>query len=60
MSLGMRNALIYFHAGMIERALGDTGTARTDLETAVSINPHFSILYASTAARVLHALGGGA
>ena len=60
LSLGMHNALLYFHAGMIEKAIGDTSAARRDLRTALAINPHFSILYATTAARVLRALGGGA
>jgi hypothetical protein len=53
----MRNAVLYFHAGMIERALGNASAARRDLRTAISINPHFSILYARTAARTLRALG---
>ena len=60
LSRGMRNALLYFHAGMIEKAIGDTTAARRDLRTALAINPHFSILYATTAARTLRALGGGA
>lgn len=58
MSLGMRNALFHFHAGMIERALGDAAAARTELTTALQINPHFSPLLASKARQSLQDLGG--
>ena len=58
LSVGMRNALFFFHAGMIERATGDTAAARRDLTEAVDINPHFSILYAGVAGHVLASLGG--
>jgi tetratricopeptide (TPR) repeat protein len=57
--LGTRNALFYFHRGIIERALGRVALARRDLATALRINPHFSILWSAKAARVLKALGGG-
>jgi tetratricopeptide (TPR) repeat protein len=57
--LGYRNALLYFHKGMIEKSLGDLATARTDLGEALGINPHFSILYAPVAGRALAQLGGG-
>ena len=60
LSLGMRNALLYFHAGMIGRSLGDVAAARRDLTKALAINPHFSILHAQTAGSALRALGGGA
>ena len=56
--LGYRNALLSFHRGMIEKALGLTAAARRDLGAAVSINPHFSILYAPVAAQALAQLGG--
>jgi tetratricopeptide (TPR) repeat protein len=49
LSLGMRNALFFFHAGMIERALGDDAAAREDLRTALQINPFFSIQHAAEA-----------
>ncbi len=58
--LGYRNALLYFHRGMIERALGDLGAARKDLREALAINPHFSIQNSSVAERTLAKLGGGA
>ncbi|MDQ3697105.1 MAG: tetratricopeptide repeat protein [Gemmatimonadota bacterium] len=39
--LGTRDASLYFHAGMIARALGDTATARRELEEALEINSYF-------------------
>ena len=39
LSLGTRDAMLYFHAGMIDRSLGDTTSARVRLETALAINP---------------------
>lgn len=56
MALGTRNALFYFHAGMIERALGRQAAASTDLRRALAINPYFSPLYAPLARRTLAAL----
>ncbi|MFN2544859.1 MAG: tetratricopeptide repeat protein [Actinomycetota bacterium] len=51
--LGSRNALIFFHAGMIELALQHTAVGLADLQRALRINPHFSIRYSSRAARTL-------
>jgi tetratricopeptide (TPR) repeat protein len=56
--LGYRSALISFHAGMIERALGLRAAARRDLQSALDTNPHFSILYSAVARRALAGLGG--
>jgi tetratricopeptide (TPR) repeat protein len=58
--LGTRNALFFFHRGMIEQSLGNLGDARRDLASALEINPHFSILWARTAARTLSELDGEA
>jgi tetratricopeptide (TPR) repeat protein len=55
--LGTRDALIYFHAGMIEANLGETALARSDLEQALSINPYFSVLWAPVARMTLKRLG---
>jgi tetratricopeptide (TPR) repeat protein len=60
LALGTRNALFFFHRGMIERALGRTKAARRDLGTAIDINPHFSIRWSSEAGDVLASLGGAA
>jgi tetratricopeptide (TPR) repeat protein len=56
--VGYRSALFRFHQGMIELSLGLTDPARRHLRSALSINPHFSILYAHVAERVLSRLGG--
>ena len=42
--LGTRNALFHYHAGMIALAAGEHASARQHLQTALSINPHFSLL----------------
>jgi tetratricopeptide (TPR) repeat protein len=59
-SLGTRNALFAFHAGMIELRLGHPDAARALLSRALETNPHFSIQHAPEAVRTLRALGGAA
>jgi tetratricopeptide (TPR) repeat protein len=56
LSLGTRNALFLFHAGMIRLELGDEAGARRYLSRALARNPNFSILYADDAARILSRL----
>ncbi|MEW6401064.1 MAG: tetratricopeptide repeat protein [Chloroflexota bacterium] len=56
LELGTQDALKFFHAGMIAYQLGDHMQARTDLEQALELNPHFSILYADEAQQTLDAL----
>ncbi|TMG09358.1 MAG: hypothetical protein E6I02_01530, partial [Chloroflexi bacterium] len=51
--LGTRDALMLFHAGMINDKLGNRGAAREYLSRALEINPGFSVLYADQAARSL-------
>jgi tetratricopeptide (TPR) repeat protein len=58
LSLGMRNALFFFHAGMIDLALGRADDGRANLQRALAINPHFSIQHASTAMQTLRRLEG--
>ena len=55
---GMRNALFAFHRGMIEKALGHTDAARSDLAHALAINPHFNPLQVPVARTALAELGG--
>jgi tetratricopeptide (TPR) repeat protein len=55
--LGTRNALFFFHAGMIHLKLGDRAEARSLLSTAVDINPHFSIRWSGVARETLDELG---
>jgi tetratricopeptide (TPR) repeat protein len=56
--LGTRDPLSLYHAGMIELRLGEGAAARRLLSRALAIDPHFSILHAEEAARVLDRLGG--
>jgi tetratricopeptide (TPR) repeat protein len=56
LKLGTKDALKLFHAGMIALKLGDKEQARENLEQALTINPHFSILYADQAQRTLQTL----
>jgi tetratricopeptide (TPR) repeat protein len=58
LSLGTRNALLLFHAGMIRLALGDRAAARELLTQAVETNPAFSIRYSSEARATLRTLRG--
>ena len=53
MHLGLRNALFWFHCGMIQRSLGNEAAARRDLATALHMNPYFSLLRAREARSVL-------
>jgi len=47
--LGAKDALLLFHAGMIQSALGNRDAAIGYLQAALTINPHFSLLYANQA-----------
>ncbi len=57
--LGTRNALMYYHAGIIAYRLGNNQLAIDYLEKAVTLNPHFSILYADSARSLLSELESG-
>ena len=52
--LGTKDAKLFFHAGMIHHALGHGDTARDFLRRALSTNPHFHLLHAAVAQRVLN------
>lgn len=51
--LGTRDALLYYHAGMIALALGDKASARQYLEQAMRINPYFSVRYVPVVEKLL-------
>lgn len=51
--LGTRSALLRYHLGAIEFALGRRMAARRDLAAALAINPHFSTLHAPAARAML-------
>jgi len=55
--LGTRDARLFLHAGLIERRLGNREAAREYLERALATNPHFHVLQADLARRVLTELG---
>jgi tetratricopeptide (TPR) repeat protein len=50
--LGTQDALKLFHRGMVERCLGHTHAARAWFRRAVSLNPHFSVLWGPIARRL--------
>jgi tetratricopeptide (TPR) repeat protein len=54
--LGTRDARLFYHAGLIESALGNAGAAVRYLQLALDTNPHFHPLHADEARRVLAAI----
>jgi tetratricopeptide (TPR) repeat protein len=58
LELGTRNAMLHYHRGMILADLKRAGDARAELDTALRINPHFSVRHAATARTTLASLGG--
>ena len=56
MLFGTRDARLYYHAGMIAYALHQHEKAREQLEQALMINPHFSILSAGQIQQSLRVL----
>lgn len=53
---GTRDAMLWFHAGMIAEKLGDVNDATKDLKLALAINPNFQLRYADVARQHLAAL----
>jgi tetratricopeptide (TPR) repeat protein len=49
--LGTRDALKFFHRGVIERCLGNRAAANSWLERALELNPRFSLVWAPVAVR---------
>jgi tetratricopeptide (TPR) repeat protein len=56
LKLGTQDSLKLFHAGMIALKLGDKAQAGDYLKQALAINPHFSVLYADEARRIVEGL----
>jgi tetratricopeptide (TPR) repeat protein len=56
MRLKTKNALFFYHAGMIEKSLGDKKTARDFLQKALQTNPAFDLLQAEKAKSTLQEL----
>ncbi|QES52364.1 hypothetical protein DEJ50_12190 [Streptomyces venezuelae] len=55
--LGLRSADFAYHRAMMERALGDTASARRHLQEALRTNPGFSPVRAAAAKEALAAVG---
>jgi tetratricopeptide (TPR) repeat protein len=53
---GARDALLFFHAGMIANKLGQNALAKDRLQESLSINPRFHVIYASVATQQLKLL----
>ena len=58
LSQNTEDAQLYYHAGMIERSLGNAALARSYLDKALSLNPGFSTTPARIARAALDSLGG--
>jgi hypothetical protein len=54
--LGTRDAMLFYHAGMIERALGNTMAARRYLDSALETNPYWDAFHPAEARAVLDSL----
>lgn len=54
--MGTKDALMEYHAGMIDAALGDRAEEKTHLERALAINPHFHVIFAADAQKRLAGL----
>jgi tetratricopeptide (TPR) repeat protein len=53
---GTQDAKLFFHAGMIYYSLGNLTQAKTYLERALALNPHFHLFHADVARRTLDRL----
>jgi tetratricopeptide (TPR) repeat protein len=50
---GTKDPQLLFHAGMIYEKTGDSAKAKNFLQHALDLNPHFHVLYSSTANEIL-------
>jgi tetratricopeptide (TPR) repeat protein len=56
LALGTKDALLYYHAGMIAAKVGDRAKAISYLDAALALNPHFDPLQAPIARQTLDQL----
>ncbi|HEU0077078.1 MAG TPA: tetratricopeptide repeat protein, partial [Longimicrobiaceae bacterium] len=54
--MGTQDASFFYHAGMIERALGNQEEARRHLRRALRVNPRFHPAFADSARAALRAM----
>jgi len=59
LAMGTRDAMLFFHAGMIEAALGHRAAAERHLEAALETNPHWHPFQPRVARLTLARLSGG-
>lgn len=57
LSEGTQDAVLFYHAGMIERAAGRTAAARQYLERALELNPTFDPMHPAIAKATLDSMG---
>lgn len=57
LGLGTRDARLYYHAGMIALAVGETREAARLLAEALDINPYFNLIQARAAREALEQIG---
>lgn len=57
LEVGLQDAMLFYHAGMIEQALGNDQSAAQFLERALEVNPHFHPTHADEARRQLGSQG---
>jgi tetratricopeptide (TPR) repeat protein len=57
--LGTPDALLWFHQGVIARALGENALARTSLDSALALNPLFHAGHVAEARAVLDSIAQG-
>jgi tetratricopeptide (TPR) repeat protein len=58
LALGTTDAMLFYHAGMIDAALGHNERARENLSRALDINPNFDLIQAREARATLANLEG--
>ena len=56
LSQGTQDAVIFYHAGMVERAAGRPASARASLERALAINPYFDATHPAAVRATLDSL----
>ncbi len=55
---GTQDALLMYHAGLIQQRYGNASKAREYLQKALQINPNFHVFYADDARKMLKQLAG--